>query len=264
MSDYQGHFLNASQGHLYLACFGKLADSHVWLYLPPFAEEMNLSRAVVSHQARSFADRGEAVVCLDYYGTGDSEGELDQTNADLWLQDVCDTLAWIREQGAASVSLWGLRFGGLMALRFIAENPDSAIEKLLLWKPLLDGKLLMGQFFRLKQVSESMKGGAKVNWMARVAQGETVEVAGYPIAPSMLQSLVDMKLNKLVLEHPPTTTWLEAGANKIAASVEAVSPIWAGHKLDLQHCLAPAFWQNPDCYQAPELWDQSLQMTEGR
>lgn len=221
-----------------------------------------MSRAIVTAQSRAFVERGEAVVCLDYFGTGDSEGELDQTHADLWMHDIGDILAWIRDQGAASISLWGLRFGGLLAMQFVADNPDVSVERMLLWKPVINGKVLMGQFFRLKQVSESMKGGNKINWMARVVEGETVEIAGYPISTPMLQSVTAMTLKGLTIEPPPVTIWLEVAAQKIAASVDALRPLWQDHKLTVQPVTAPAFWQNPDCYQAPELLQQTLQATE--
>ena len=263
LNTYQGLFLPATAGHLYLGCYGELSGRRVWLYLPPFAEEMNLSRAIVSRQARAFVERGDAVVCLDYFGTGDSEGEFEQASVSRWLQDVSDCVAWLRTQGVASVNLWGLRLGGLLALRFIADNPEVAIRQLLLWKPVLDGKLLMGQFFRLKQVSESMKGGAKVNWIERVRQGETVEVAGYPMSPALLGSIEPIKLAALSFQSFPQTHWVAVGSDNISPAIAKVMPLWEDAKLNVQPCAGSNFWQNPDCYQAPELLQQTLAMTHG-
>ncbi len=270
---YQGTFLPASSGHLYLGCFGEVRGRDVWLYLPPFAEEMNLSRAIVARQARAFAERGEAVVCLDYFGTGDSEGEFEQASVDLWLNDISDTLAWIRSQGARSVSLWGLRFGGLLAIDYLLEHAqnysDAKIERLLLWRPVLDGRLLMKQFFRLKQVSESMKGGDKVNWLEKVRQGETVEVAGYPITPSLLEAISELKVDAAGLadfsaipgKGWPATVWLEAATERVSALIDKLTPHWPSPGLTLQAVPAPAFWQNPDCYAAPQLLQQTLVLT---
>lgn len=259
---YQGRFIQTSSGHLYLGCFGELAGHDVWLYLPPFAEEMNLSRAIVARQARAFAERGEAVVCLDYIGTGDSEGEFEQATIEHWLNDIGDTIEWIRSQGATSVCLWGLRFGGLLALHYLAENPDFGVKRLLLWRPVLDGKLMMNQFFRLKQVSESMKGGDKVNWLEKVRQGGTLEVAGYPISAALLDSVSALKGTPAWPDGFPDTLWLEAGAEKTSPVVEKFAAHWPASRLRLQACSAPAFWQNPDCYQAPELIDQTLSLTQ--
>ncbi len=262
---YQGTFLPATSGHLYLGCFGDLVGRDVWLYLPPFAEEMNLSRAIVARQARAFAERGEAVVCLDYFGTGDSEGEFNQASIALWLNDIGDTIAWIRAQGARSISLWGLRFGGLMAIHYLLEQAqsrsDAKIGRLLLWRPVLDGKLLMGQFFRLKQISESMKGGDKVNWMERVHQGETIEVAGYPVTPTLLEAVSALKVTPEHLPELPHTLWLEAATERISPVTEKLAGHWPEHRLILQTAAAPTFWQNPDCYHAPELIQQTLALS---
>ena len=260
----QGRFIETDSGHLYLSCFGTLGGRDVWLYLPPFAEEMNLSRAIVSRQARAFANRGEAVVCLDYFGTGDSEGEFGQACAQTWLRDIHQTIDWLYKQGVASISLWGLRLGGLLALQTLSIQPDASIRRLLLWKPVLDGKLLLNQFFRLKQISDSINGGPKINWMQRVSEkGETIEVAGYPVSPAMLASLNALQLAQVGCTELPSTIWLEPASDKISPAIDKVLPRWAGSEIRLEPVTAPAFWTNPDCYQAPELIERTLQLTRG-
>ncbi|MFC6669027.1 hypothetical protein [Marinobacterium aestuariivivens] len=88
----RGCFIAGRQGRLYLATFGNSAAAQAVLFLPAFAEEMNLSRAVVARQARMLAECGYFVVLLDYFGTGDSEGKSMQplypagstTSTQLW------------------------------------------------------------------------------------------------------------------------------------------------------------------------------------
>lgn len=261
---YQGLFLPASAGHLHLGCYGELQGRRVWLYLPPFAEEMNLSRAIVSRQARAFAERGEAVVCLDYFGTGDSEGAFEQGSVQSWLKDIRILIDWLRAQGAISVCLWGLRFGALMAVEYLAENPGSGIDRLLLWKPVLDAKSMMGQFFRLKQVSESLQGGDKVDWLERVRQGETIEVAGYPVTPVLLEAMSALKITPEQLPELPPTLWLEAGAERISPVVAKLAAQWPEQRLILQSAAAPRFWQSPDCYHACELIQQTLSLSQAQ
>jgi exosortase A-associated hydrolase 2 len=258
---YRGLFIQTSSGHLYLGCFGELAGRVVWLYLPPFAEEMNLSRAIVSRQARAFTERGEAVVSLDYFGTGDSEGTFGQATIEHWLNDIGDTLEWIKAQGARCVNLWGLRFGGLMAMHYLAANPYSHISKLLLWRPVLDGNLLMGQFFRLKQVSESMKGGDKVNWMEKVRQGTTIEVAGYPVTKVLLLAIESLKITPVYLATLPPTVWIEVATELMPPAIEKLAGQWPEQRLTLQTAVGPTFWQSPNCYQAPELILQTLSLS---
>ena len=259
---YQGSFLPTERGHLYLARFGEIHGRHVWLYLPPFAEEMNLSRAIVARQARAFEAQGEAVVCLDYLGTGDSELELDQVDLDCWLDNIDATVEWLRQQGAQSVGLWGLRLGGLLVTTYLscrAGNSNSLeIDRLLLWKPVLDAKTMLGQFFRLRQVADSMKGLPKVNWLERVKNGETIEVAGYPISSGLLNSLIGLRMQDQLAAPMLPTQWIEAASEKITPAVAKVAEQWSEGRLSLSHCEGQAFWQNPDCYDSPALIAHTL------
>lgn len=258
---YRGCFLDTPGGRVYLAIFGSLAGRHVWLYLPPFAEEMNLSRAVVARQARAFEARQEAVVCLDYFGTGDSAGEFQQAELALWLENVHGTLEWIEQQGAASVSLWGLRFGGILAVHYLVGRPSSDCLSVLLWKPVLNGKQMLGQFLRLKQVSTALQGGEKVNWMARVKAGETVEVAGYGITPSLLKALENLSMPTELPDTFCRLDWIEITAGALPPPLARVTQQWPAERLQLQTCNESQFWQNPDCYAAPSLLEQTLTQT---
>jgi exosortase A-associated hydrolase 2 len=258
---YRGCFIDTAAGRLYLAVFGDIEGRHVWLYLPPFAEEMNFSRAVMARQARAFEARNQGVVCLDFLGTGDSAGELDQARVTLWLDNIDATLEWIRARGAASVSLWGLRLGGLLAVHYLTQRPATGCRSGLLWKPLLDGRQMMGQFFRLKQVSKSMQGGEKINWLARVRQGETVEVAGYAISPELLADLEALAMPTQLAEEGCPLHWIEISAGGIAPAVERTVQGWPRERLKLNACNERSFWQNPDLYQAPALLKQTLKQT---
>ncbi|WP_210394976.1 serine aminopeptidase domain-containing protein [Motiliproteus sediminis] len=256
---YQGRFLAATSGNLYLGCYGTLSGRHAWLFLPPFAEEMNLSRAVVSRQARALAERGEPVVTLDYFGTGDSEGEFEQAGLALWQQDVNDALAWLHAEGVASISLWGVRFGGLLALSMLARAP-SPVARLLLWKPVLDGKLMMNQFVRLKQINESLRGGEKVNWLQRIQAGETHEIAGYPLTSDFLNELQSLRLEQAMMINVPDTLWLETGPALPPVAANHAT-LWPDARLSQLAVKDTPFWQNPDSYDAPALIEATLAHT---
>jgi exosortase A-associated hydrolase 2 len=258
---YRGCFLDTAGGRVHLATFGSLASRHVWLYLPPFAEEMNLSRAVVARQARAFEARQEAVVCLDYFGTGDSAGTFQQAELAFWLENVRGALEWIEQQGAASVSLWGLRFGGLLAVHYLLKRPSSNCLSVLLWKPVLNAKQMLGQFFRLKQVSTALQGDEKVNWMARMKAGETVEVAGYCVTPSLLEALDNLSMPTELPDSFCRLEWIDITAGAMSPALVRVTQKWPSERLQLQTCNERLFWQSPDCYVAPSLLEQTLNQT---
>jgi len=69
------YFISGSVGPCFVSVYLPKTPATCWvLHFPPFAEEMNKCRAMVSAQARELANIGVAVVVPDLYGTGDSAG----------------------------------------------------------------------------------------------------------------------------------------------------------------------------------------------
>ncbi|MCW8886364.1 MAG: alpha/beta hydrolase, partial [Motiliproteus sp.] len=131
MPEYQGQFIEGAKGKLYLGCYGCWPAEKVIVLLPAFGEEMNLSRAVCTRQAYAFNSIGYSVVSLDYYGTGDSEGEFQDANADIWREDIRILLEWIGSQTQSKPILWGVRFGALLAASYLEQQGDECISGLI-------------------------------------------------------------------------------------------------------------------------------------
>ena len=75
-------FLRGSAGALFALYVPALSRSDRGVVLlPPFAEEMNLSRRMLRLQASALAERGIAALVLDLFGTGDSAGDFGDS---LW------------------------------------------------------------------------------------------------------------------------------------------------------------------------------------
>lgn len=169
---------------------GELSGAHWIVHAPAFAEEMNKSRHLVARQARRFAANGHVVVVPDLCGTGDSPHSLEVATWQGWIDELCAVVAWARDQGAQSVTLWGLRLGSLLALQAAAQLDlsGSPPDHLLLWQPLLTGKLQMAQFLRLvtaAAVTGSGNGPSAASLKEALAEGDTVEVAGYPLSSAL-------------------------------------------------------------------------------
>lgn len=168
------------------------------LYLHPFAEEMNRSRAVVARQARAFAAAGYAVLQMDLYGCGDSAGDFGAATWVRWRADVHAAIRLLQARFDGPLCLWGLRSGALLASEVACELATDLA--LLLWQPVLTGKQHLQQFLRLSLAAEMLAGKAQGGTEALLAQldaGQTVEVAGYTLAPALAQGL-----SASVLEQP--------------------------------------------------------------
>lgn len=178
-------FIDATCGRLFGLYFSAgPAPRGALLYLPPFAEEMNRCRALASAQARALADAGISCLLLDPYGTGDSDGDLENATWAIWRNDALLAADWLSQAANCEVSLWGLRLGGLMAGSLFAEMP-ARFDRLLLWQPVINGKQYFTQYLRLRVawlMERDMPAETTDGIRAAMASGTPVEVAGYMIA----------------------------------------------------------------------------------
>lgn len=172
------------------------------LHVPAFAEEMNKSRRMVALQANALAEQGIAVLVLDLFGTGESNGDFGESTWAIWLQNLEDAVGWLKLQGAQSVSLWGLRLGALLAMDFVNRHA-GLIDRLILWQPVLNGDAFVTQFLRLRVAAAMMNSAnpqEKTSDLKKQLQnGQSLEVAGYMLHPDLMRPLMMLKAERLVL-----------------------------------------------------------------
>tara|TARA_R110000823_G_scaffold210224_15_gene340620 strand:+ start:12095 stop:12937 length:843 start_codon:yes stop_codon:yes gene_type:complete len=174
---------------------GGAVRGHI-VYLPPFAEEMNRCRTAVAAQARAFAAQGYACTLLDFYGTGDSDGLLEDASLQRWHENIHATLESLQADTEAPLILWGLRLGALIALDFAARG-GHPVSGIILWQPVTGAALFVNQMLRQRIAMLSMRGlpAEKTGDIrARLAQGERVEIAGYTVSGQLVDDLeaIDM------------------------------------------------------------------------
>lgn len=254
-----GHFVESAMGKVFLTVTGPLPAERVVLGLPPLFEEMNLSRAVMAGQARYLAAHGVTTCMLDYYGTGDSEGNLDSVSAEIWLEDVLTAGRWLQQQCVDSIMLWGVRFGGLLQLHYQHTLHDALpVSNQLLWNPIASGRRYVKQLMRLKQVGALIRDGKeKVDWRQRIATGETVEVAGYPLHDRLLNSIESLEVSGQVAPRS-RITWLELGASEIVPGVLRLVANWPSESCQLRALPSPLFWQIPETSSVPEIYPYAV------
>jgi alpha-beta hydrolase superfamily lysophospholipase len=92
---------------------------------PPLGHEMLCTHRAYRHLAERLATRGFPVMRFDYHGTGDSPGsDRDDDRVHAWLATIDDAITLMREAGAASVALFGMRAGGTLAAAAAARRVD--------------------------------------------------------------------------------------------------------------------------------------------
>ena len=247
------------------------------LLLPPFGEEMNKSRRMIALAARAFAAAGLEVLTLDLLGCGDSSGDFGDASWAAWQDDVRLGAAWLDQRLPASSGtgdavgrkpplwLWGLRAGALLAPSAYIDSLDFFRElNLLLWQPVTAGKVQLQQFMRLRVAADLIGGQAKGAMQAmrdQLAQGESVEIAGYALSPALAEGLEAAQLKPS--PRIARVAWLEVSPREDASltpAAEMAVSAWRtqGAQVRAAVCQGPSFWAATEIEEAPRLIEASV------
>jgi pimeloyl-ACP methyl ester carboxylesterase len=112
--------------------------SPVLVFLPGFASDMGGTKAMFLRQV--CAERGQAMLRLDYSGHGASGGKFEDGSIGVWTNDAMQIIQAIT--GAEKLLLAGSSMGGWIAL-LLARQLASRVESLLLIAPAPDFTELM-------------------------------------------------------------------------------------------------------------------------
>jgi len=167
------------------------------VFLPAFAEEMNKTRHLVSQCRQQLHKAGLSLFQLDAFGTGDSEGDLDQTGVLQWRDDLIGLLQLLQQRGYQAVNFIAMRFGALQLFDLLAQPQTLPLQlhKVVLWQPFMQSSQFLQQLFRLK-VAEQMAVGEKTSQKImeqQLADGELLEIAGYPLTANFVDSVRQLR-----------------------------------------------------------------------
>lgn len=127
---------------------------------------------------------GHHVMRFDYFGTGDSAGDLREAKLEDWRSDIGLALEELREaSGIDRASLVGLRLGASLAAE-VASRSASGIDGLMLWDPVVSGQ-------------------AYLRSLEKIASG--MEVDGFELTEAMAADIRRIDLQPLVSRLPART-----------------------------------------------------------
>jgi exosortase A-associated hydrolase 2 len=221
-----------------------------FVYVHPFGEEMNKSRRMAALQARSLAALGYGVLLIDLYGCGDSSGDFGEARWDIWKQDLALGQRWLSDRLGLPVGLWGLRLGALLALDY-ARDPAQPLASILLWQPVHSGSTYLTQFLRLRVANQMLAEGNEKSSGTQglrdaLQAGQTLEVAGYDLAPALAEAIDALDATVLSTSACPLV-WFEVVSSEgrpISPASARITAAWLRAGADLQVHLVPClpFW----------------------
>lgn len=264
----QAFFLDTVNGRrfsIFHAVSEGMKCSGALLYAAPFGEEMNKSRRMLALLARNLARRGVAVMILDLYGCGDSDGELKDASWVQWKDDLGAALSWLQRHCDAPINLLGLRLGGLLALDFLRDNSHQ-VNQLILWQPVLNGQQFLTQFFRLKLAGDilsdsNQQSGSTQSIRQQLNDGEIVEIAGYEISSKLSSSIDTLNVADFLPLSIPVH-WFEIQRDALAVLAPAKQKIidyWHQQqiKLVLEQISGLDFWMTQEISICDELVERT-------
>jgi exosortase A-associated hydrolase 2 len=256
-------FLDGPRGRLFAIrrAPGRPGRGREVLLVPPFAEEMNRSRRMLALQMAAFAVRGVGSLLVDPSGTGDSEGDFAEATWEGWRLDMLAAADWLGRRSDGPIAMLGLRLSCFLALA-IARGGAIPLDRLILWQPVLSGETAMTQMLRLRLAGEmAVAGDAKLTTKelrSRLAAGEVVEVAGYPLSGTLVDAIDHLRLVDMVPPPGPRVDWIEVIQDSgvgIGPAASAVLERWraAGCDVRPRTVAGEPFWSLQETATIPAL-----------
>lgn len=230
------------------------------LHVPAFADEMNKARPMVHQMATALATNGTAVVIPDLYGCGDAPGEFRDADWHRWRSDIEHVIQWMTDTlGATAITLWGLRLGCLMAADIAAARTDL-ITGVTFWQPVLDGKLFLNQFLRIRVAASMFKesGETLASLRSEIQDKGHLTVGGYELGLSLYQQLSELNLEHYVAKISGPVEWLEVYEGetpKPSLPAQKLITQWRDHGTELSTSSVKGirFWATQEIALAPSL-----------
>jgi uncharacterized protein len=203
----------------------------------PWGQEYIRAHRSMQRLATMLAAAGRDTMRFDYFGTGDSSGDMVEADLAGWESDIEAAIDEVKDtSGATRVALLGLRLGGALAARVAARRPRD-VEALVLWDPVLSGKQYMQELHAMEASIAMTRPLQRVS-----ATGPGHEILGFQMTTSMAAEIETLDLLAMVTGLNMRTMTLSSRPspfyNELAAAVQRQPAKFQ----TVEHLSCPAAW----------------------
>lgn len=249
-----GHFLEGSLGQIFvLSRWPNVRPTGTVLIVPPFAEEMNKCRRMMTEASLGLVEHGYCTVLPDLFGTGDSTGEFQEATWDAWQNDLGVVARWMASRGHPPEAILAIRLGSALASSAVESGRLQSVKRSVLWQPVWDANRYLTQFLRLRvaaSLAESRR-ETVAELRARLHAGETLEVAGYPLSGRLAADIDGIAAPAEFPEILGDVLWLEVVGSEGAPLSSAASTFASTGenrvpRISLKSSVGEPFWSSTE------------------
>jgi exosortase A-associated hydrolase 2 len=261
-----GHFVPGPHGRLFV--LRRQPDGPVRgtvVVIPPFAEEMNKSRRMVTLATTRLTAAGYDTVLPDLFGTGDSNGDFSDATWPGWQEDIRTFVDWLQ---CPSVELLAIRLGAALALECVSRNlVPVPVKRVVLWQPVFDGNRYIRQFQRLRTAATLIgneatgeQADAHADWLA----GKAVSIAGYSVGPNLALPLIESIAPHVLPPAFGDVHWFEVVRSPVNEALQGTSERLiaasrvSGARIESAAIVGQPFWASTEIAVIPELVDRTV------
>jgi len=258
-----GHFIEGGRARIFVLLRQPLrpVEHRCVLVVPPFAEEMNKCRRMVTVTALRLAYAGLGVIVPDLNGTGDSEGEFHEADWSSWIADLSRSCDWARNQGLEVSGFLAIRLGAALAGAAVASGALPSVARTVLWQPVFDGARYLSQFLRLRvaaMLTERDQKESVADLRAHLARGRIMEVAGYGLSGRMAAALDAVAAPERLPAQLGQTLWTEVvrgatGELPVPSTRLVEQTRTAGGYVRVETFQGEPFWATTEITSVPDL-----------
>ena len=209
------------------------------LLCPPWGQEYLRAHRAMKQLATLLNQAGVHVLRFDWFGTGDSAGEMLDASLAGWQADIETAIDELKDTtDATRIGLVGLRLGGTLAAA-VAARRRKDVDSLMLWDPVVSGEGYLKELLAAAPARKPEHGGghevmgfALSEAMAAELRGLVLPAAELPARTLVVRSVAGEAVGALPVEQVEgQPAWLEdhhSGAGAVPVKVlQRVAQWWS-------------------------------------
>lgn len=186
----------------------------------PWGQEYLRAHRAMNLLTKQLTAAGSHVMSFDYYGTGDSGGDMVDASIAGWEADIATAIEELRDTtGVNKVGLVGLRLGATLAAR-VAARQRKLVDALVLWDPVVSGAAYVDELLTL---SLSIPFVRKQPLTRPPSAGGGHEVMGFALTDAFAKQLQSVELSDSLAEIGARTLIVASTRHELHGSLKALA-----------------------------------------